>query len=156
MTVAENIGFGMKLAKAPKHEIEKKVHEVAQILQLEEQVEAMTLAHQIVVLRKGRIMQVGAPMELYRNPDNLFVAGFIGSPRINLVPVEQKGNMAVFPDGTSVVFSHDRPAANMGVRPEHFEVFSEPGQGTWKASIAAVERMGRKRICMSTEARTAG
>jgi ABC-type sugar transport system ATPase subunit len=52
-----------------------------------DQTEAMTLADQIVVLRKGRIEQVGAPLDLYRRPANLFVAGFIGTPRINLFPV---------------------------------------------------------------------
>jgi multiple sugar transport system ATP-binding protein len=210
MTVGENIGFGLKLAKMPKHEIEQKVHEVAQVLQLEDQldkkpkqlsggqrqrvaigraisrqpdaflfdeplsnldaslrvqmrleladlhrklkttmiyvthdqVEAMTLADQIVVLKKGRIMQVGSPMELYKKPDNMFVAGFIGSPKINIIPLEQKGNMVVFADGTSVVFAHENPAVCMGVRPEHFAVFSEPGKGFWKATIRAVERLG--------------
>ncbi len=51
-----------------------------------DQVEAMTLADKIVVLRAGRVEQVGAPLDLYRDPDNLFVAGFIGSPAMNLVP----------------------------------------------------------------------
>jgi lactose/L-arabinose transport system ATP-binding protein len=50
-----------------------------------DQVEAMTLADKIVVLRAGRIEQVGAPMELYRDPDNRFVAGFIGSPSMNFL-----------------------------------------------------------------------
>jgi len=54
-----------------------------------DQTEAMTLADQIVVLRKGRIEQVGAPLELYRKPANLFVAGFIGTPRINLFTVDR-------------------------------------------------------------------
>ena len=51
-----------------------------------DQVEAMTLADKIVVLRGGRVEQVGAPLDLYRDPDNLFVAGFIGSPAMNLLP----------------------------------------------------------------------
>ena len=61
-----------------------------------DQVEAMTLADKIVVLRKGRIEQVGAPLELYRNPDNRFVAGFIGSPAMNFVAgkVEKAGVIA--------------------------------------------------------------
>ena len=50
-----------------------------------DQVEAMTLADKIVVLRAGKIEQVGAPLELYANPDNLFVAGFIGSPKMNFL-----------------------------------------------------------------------
>ncbi len=209
MTVEQNIGFGLKLAKTPKDQIAKKVREVASVLQLEEhlkktpkqlsggqrqrvaigraisrepdaflfdeplsnldaalrvlmrlelaelhrrlkstmvyvthdQVEAMTLADQIVVLNKGGIMQTGTPMELYRHPANLFTAGFIGSPKINLVPVEQRGDQAVFPDNTAVRFSHGRAAARMGIRPEHFAV-SSPENGFWKASIRAVERLG--------------
>ena len=50
-----------------------------------DQVEAMTLADRIVVLNQGRVEQIGAPMDLYLRPDNLFVAGFIGSPKINLI-----------------------------------------------------------------------
>ncbi|HZH07986.1 MAG TPA: ATP-binding cassette domain-containing protein, partial [Lautropia sp.] len=53
-----------------------------------DQVEAMTLADRIVVLAQGRIEQIGSPLDLYERPDNLFVAGFIGSPKINLLPVE--------------------------------------------------------------------
>ena len=56
-----------------------------------DQVEAMTLADKIVVLRDGRVEQVGAPMELYNNPDNLFVAGFIGSPAMNFLPAADHG-----------------------------------------------------------------
>ena len=153
MTVAENMGFGLKMTGHPKAETDAKVAEAARILKLEQlltrkpkalsggqrqrvaigraivrgpevflfdeplsnldaelrvemrveiarlhreigatmiyvthdQVEAMTLADKIVVLRAGRIEQVGAPMELYRDPDNKFVAGFIGSPAMNFL-----------------------------------------------------------------------
>ena len=153
MTVAENMGFGLKMTGHPKEEVASKVKEASRILKLDEylsrkpkalsggqrqrvaigraivrgpqvflfdeplsnldaelrvemrveiarlhrelgatmiyvthdQVEAMTLADKIVVLRKGRIEQVGAPLELYQNPDNRFVAGFIGSPEINFL-----------------------------------------------------------------------
>ena len=64
-----------------------------------DQTEAMTLADQIVVLRKGRIEQVGGPMELYRRPRNLFVAGFIGTPRMNLFDVQ---SVAMHAGGTSL------------------------------------------------------
>ena len=62
-----------------------------------DQVEAMTMADKIVVLRDGRVEQVGAPLELYHNPVNQFVAGFIGSPRMNFLNakvVKQEGNNA--------------------------------------------------------------
>ena len=153
MTVAENMGFGLKMTGHPKAEIREKVGRAADILKLDDylhrkpkalsggqrqrvaigraivrgpevflfdeplsnldaelrvemrvelarlhreigatmiyvthdQVEAMTLADKIVVLRAGRVEQVGAPLDLYRDPDNLFVAGFIGSPAMNLL-----------------------------------------------------------------------
>ena len=59
---------------------------VTMIFVTHDQVEAMTLADRIVVLRKGVIEQVGTPLELYNKPANIFVAGFIGSPRMNLMP----------------------------------------------------------------------
>ena len=153
MTVAENMGFGLKMTGHPKAEIDRKVTEASRILKLDDyltrkpkalsggqrqrvaigraivrgpevflfdeplsnldaelrvemrveiarlhreigatmiyvthdQVEAMTLADKIVVLRKGRVEQVGAPLDLYHDPDNKFVAGFIGSPAMNFV-----------------------------------------------------------------------
>ncbi len=156
MSVAENMGFGLKMTGHPKAEIETKVAEAARILKLEpllarkpkalsggqrqrvaigraivrgpevflfdeplsnldaelrvemrveiarlhkeigatmiyvthDQVEAMTLADKIVVLRSGRVEQVGAPLDLYHNPDNRFVAGFIGSPAMNFVAAQ--------------------------------------------------------------------
>lgn len=69
-----------------------------------DQVEAMTLADKIVVLRGGRVEQVGAPLDLYRDPDNLFVAGFIGSPAMNLLPAEPvEGGLRVAALGGQVV-----------------------------------------------------
>ncbi|WP_102107320.1 ABC transporter ATP-binding protein [Oceaniglobus roseus] len=195
MTVAENMGFGLKMTGHPKAEIAEKVKEASRILKLDDylkrkpaalsggqrqrvaigraivrgpevflfdeplsnldaelrvemrveiarlhkeigatmiyvthdQVEAMTLADKIVVLRAGRVEQVGAPLELYRDPDNQFVAGFIGSPSMNFVAGTVKGGKVAVPslqgeyelpvtlpaDGTKVV---------MGVRPEHLEI----------------------------------
>src|SRR6202034_1492401 len=154
MTVRENMGFALKLAKTPQDEIDKKVNEAARILDLEQhlerkpanlsggqrqrvamgraivrnpsvflmdeplsnldaklrvqmrteisriqsrletttiyvthdQTEALTLGERIAVLRAGALQQVGAPMELYNRPNNLFVAGFIGSPAVNFLP----------------------------------------------------------------------
>jgi len=154
MTVADNIGFGLMIARVPKAQRQKKIAEAARVLRLEpylnrkpkelsggqrqrvaigraivkepqlflfdeplsnldaelrfktrleitklhqdlgatmiyvthDQVEAMTLADKIVVLRDGYIEQVGSPMALYLDPDNLFVAGFIGSPQMNFMP----------------------------------------------------------------------
>ena len=77
-----------------------------------DQVEAMTLADKIVVLRDGVIEQIGAPMELYNKPANEFVAGFIGSPRMNMVPVQTAIDAGW--KGAKIA-----EAVKMGVRPEH-------------------------------------
>jgi lactose/L-arabinose transport system ATP-binding protein len=93
-----------------------------------DQVEAMTLADKIVVLRAGHIEQVGAPLDLYRNPDNKFVAGFIGSPAMNFLDgVVRDGAVEVPALGRQVTVAVASLPANgtavtLGVRPEHLEV----------------------------------
>ena len=90
-----------------------------------DQIEAMTMADKIVVLNGGRIEQVGTPLELYRTPANLFVAGFIGSPKMNLV------------DG-AVAERFD--AATIGVRPEHLQLSTESGD--WPGTVGVAEHLG--------------
>ncbi len=90
-----------------------------------DQVEAMTMADTIVVLNGGRIEQVGTPLELYRTPANLFVAGFIGSPRMNLL------------DGAAAARFD---AATIGVRPEHLRLFAEGGD--WPGTVGVAEHLG--------------
>jgi multiple sugar transport system ATP-binding protein len=107
-----------------------------------DQVEAMTLADQIVVLDKGRVMQAGSPMDLYRKPANLFVAGFIGSPKINVLDVSQQNGGIEFADGSVAACSGNGKAVAAGVRPEHFAVVTEAEKGFWKATINALERLG--------------
>lgn len=68
-----------------------------------DQVEAMTMADRIVVMKDGIIQQIGSPMELYDNPKNKFVASFIGSPQMNFLPVEVKGNEAVLENGNKII-----------------------------------------------------
>ena len=92
-----------------------------------DQVEAMTLADKIVVLRKGVIEQVGAPMDLYRDPDNRFVAGFIGSPAMNFMSgtvesdaVEVPGMKARF--DLRVASAYDSQPVTAGMRAEHLDV----------------------------------
>ncbi|MBX3597633.1 MAG: ATP-binding cassette domain-containing protein [Rhizobiaceae bacterium] len=89
-----------------------------------DQVEAMTLADKIVVLNAGRIEQVGAPMELYNNPANTFVAGFIGSPKMNFIDGARLGDTA----------------KTIGVRPEHILV--DPNKGDWKGVVIHAEHLG--------------
>jgi len=90
-----------------------------------DQVEAMTMADKIVVLSNGHIEQVGSPLELYRNPKNLFVAGFIGSPKMNFLSGGHAGK-------------HD--AHTIGIRPEHFSVSNESGE--WKGVVGVSEHLG--------------
>jgi lactose/L-arabinose transport system ATP-binding protein len=195
MTVAENMGFGLKMTGHPKAEIDRKVAEAARILKLEpllerkpkalsggqrqrvaigraivrgpevflfdeplsnldaelrvemrveiarlhreigatmiyvthDQVEAMTLADKIVVLRSGRIEQVGKPLDLYNDPDNKFVAGFIGSPAMNFVSgVAEAGAVSAKGLAAPVATGVGLPAAGaevtVGLRPQHLKI----------------------------------
>ena len=221
MTVRQNMGFALSLAKVPKQQIAKRVEEAAEILDLTEQldrkpanlsggqrqrvamgraivrqpavflmdeplsnldaklrvqmrtevsrlqqrletttvyvthdqVEAMTLGDRVAVMRAGVIQQVGPPQELYEEPVNLFVAGFIGSPAMNFVPARIDGNTIVLPmveaplpedlrarvDGTQELIA--------GIRPEHFEDASLVGDArdhgaVFTTRIDVVEWMG--------------
>jgi len=92
-----------------------------------DQVEAMTLADKIVVLRMGRVEQVGAPLELYRDPDNKFVAGFIGSPSMNFLDgTVESGAISVPALGMHitppVAMPTDGTQVSVGMRPEHLEI----------------------------------
>jgi multiple sugar transport system ATP-binding protein len=89
-----------------------------------DQVEAMTLADKIVVLNAGRIEQVGAPMELYNSPANVFVAGFIGSPKMNFIEGARLGESV----------------KTIGVRPEHLTVDAK--KGAWKGTVIHAEHLG--------------
>jgi multiple sugar transport system ATP-binding protein len=90
-----------------------------------DQVEAMTLADKIVVMNAGRIEQIGSPMELYNNPANTFVAGFIGSPQMNFLPATAIGVTG---------------AKTVGVRPEHLSVSAE--RGDWAGKVVHQEHLG--------------
>jgi multiple sugar transport system ATP-binding protein len=219
MSVADNMGFSLRLARVPKEERNQKVREAARILQLEpllerkpkqlsggqrqrvaigraivrnpkvflfdeplsnldaalrvqmrveltrlhdelkatmiyvthDQVEAMTLADKIVVLQGGVIEQVGSPMELFHHPRNLFVAGFIGSPKMNLlqtsVQAARDGAVRVgVPGGGEVEITVEsghpiRQGAvlTLGIRPEHITL---SGDGAIRGEVLVVERLG--------------
>ena len=218
MTVAQNMGFALRLARVPRAERDRKVADAARILQLEpylqrrprdlsggqrqrvaigraivrnprvflfdeplsnldaalrgqmrielarlheelaatmiyvthDQVEAMTMADKIVVLQAGRVEQAGTPLELYHHPANLFVAGFIGSPRMNLLPVrvggaEARGIVVDLPGGARVAVPAEPGAARpgdaltLGIRPESLR--PDP-QGALEGTVRLVERLG--------------
>jgi multiple sugar transport system ATP-binding protein len=223
MTVRENMGFALKLAKVNKSEIDKKVAEAAEILELgahldrkpanlsggqrqrvamgraivrdpkaflmdeplsnldaklrvqmrtevariqqrlgtttvyvtHDQTEALTLGDRVAVMRSGVLQQVGAPMELYNEPVNLFVAGFIGSPAMNFMPATVEGDTVKLPFGDVRLPSelHDRVRDAhgrqliAGIRPEHFEDAKLTGEArergtTFKANVEVLESLG--------------
>jgi multiple sugar transport system ATP-binding protein len=116
-----------------------------------DQTEAMTLGDRVAVMRSGVLQQVGTPMELYNNPANLFVAGFIGSPSMNFVPAEVNGDRVRLPFGevpaNRSITSAGTARLIAGIRPEHFEdaalLGDERGRGlTFRANIDVVESMG--------------
>jgi len=110
-----------------------------------DQIEAMTMADRIVVMRDGVIEQIGTPLELYNYPTNKFVAGFIGAPQMNFI------NAKKMPDGLTIVNNHHIKSVYnndnqnseliLGIRPEHIEVSLE-GEGDLKAIIDNFEQLG--------------
>ncbi len=131
----------------------KKLHRrlgVTMIFVTHDQTEAMTLADRIVVLRSGTIEQVGTPLELYNHPANLFVAGFIGSPRMNFIA----GDLTTSADGAmqfrgkggleftlETAARHTGPGITIGVRPEHLSIV-EPSAGTLVGEVQIAEHLG--------------
>jgi multiple sugar transport system ATP-binding protein len=220
MTVRENMGFALKLAKTPQNEIDSKVNEAAKILDLEQhldrkpanlsggqrqrvamgraivrdpkaflmdeplsnldaklrvqmraevsrlqdrlgtttvyvthdQVEAMTLGDRVAVMRAGVLQQVDTPKELYDNPVNIFVAGFIGSPSMNFFPATLEGDRLKLPFVSVPLQGRLREAAQQasgdliaGVRPENFydpAIENVTGGTTFDAPVVLVESMG--------------
>jgi multiple sugar transport system ATP-binding protein len=93
-----------------------------------DQVEAMTMADKIVVMNAGRVEQTGSPLDLYDNPQNLFVAGFIGSPAMNFLPGKLNGGSVAVGQGIEFPVKTTLPAGReviVGVRPEHFSVSND-------------------------------
>lgn len=219
MTVRENMGFGLKIAKVAQKEIDAKVDAAAKTLQIEhllkrrpkdlsggqrqrvaigraivraprmflfdeplsnldaalrvemrielakiksqlnttvvyvthDQVEAMTLADKIVVLRDGHIEQAGRPLELYARPANQFVAGFIGSPKMNFISTQVRSHTAgelhlSLPDDSVLRLPCQQMVAAgtplvLGVRPEHLHVTTGSGSGL-QGEVVVAERLG--------------
>jgi multiple sugar transport system ATP-binding protein len=218
MTVAENMGFALKLAGLPKAEIRAKVAEAARILDLtdyldrrpralsggqrqrvamgraivrepqvflmdeplsnldaklrvstrtqiaalqrrlgtttlyvtHDQVEALTMGDRVAVLKDGLLQQVGTPKALYDRPDNVFVAGFIGSPAINLLPATAAGGelrlgearARLTRDQAAAVVETGAPLITLGIRPEHFRLLPADAQGGLLVTVDVVENLG--------------
>ena len=119
-----------------------------------DQIEAMTLADRIVVLRAGRIEQVGTPLDLYNRPANLFVAGFIGAPRMNFLPAKigsaRDGKSTIELDGagsleTEAVAAGRGDDLTLGLRPHHIRLVGA-GEGDASAAVTLVEALGSETI----------
>ncbi|MBP9184832.1 MAG: sn-glycerol-3-phosphate ABC transporter ATP-binding protein UgpC [Fuscovulum sp.] len=220
MTVAENIGFGLKMTGHDRAEIAKRTSAAAKMLQLDklldrkpgqlsggqrqrvaigraivrnpdvflfdeplsnldaalrvqmrgeisrlhqdlgatmiyvthDQVEAMTMADKIVVLSAGHIEQVGSPLELYHRPKNLFVAGFIGSPKMNFLEVQARpangGAEVTLPGGATLTLQGNIAAAGkmtLGLRPEHASATGE-GEAVLDATVKLAEHLGSETL----------
>jgi len=117
-----------------------------------DQTEAMTLADDIVVLDEGIVSQKGSPMELYSNPSNLFVGGFIGSPKMNFIDskilssTNNSTEIDIF--GTSKITipktssnSSNGDSVTLGIRPEHLLV-NQDGDSSWESKVFVVEKLG--------------
>jgi multiple sugar transport system ATP-binding protein len=217
MSVRQNLGYGLKVRRAPKAEIRRRVDEVADLLGLtdllerrpaqlsggqrqrvamgraivrqplaflmdeplsnldaklrvgmraslaqlhqrlgvttvyvtHDQVEAMTLGQRVAVMRDGKVLQVDEPQRLYKEPQDLFVAGFIGSPAMNLVEARIADGEAVFGEHRVPLSRHRVPADGarlvvLGIRPESFEdaAFSSSGLPTLDVRVAVLEELG--------------
>ena len=117
-----------------------------------DQTEAMTLANDIVVLDEGIVSQKGSPMDLYNDPNNLFVGGFIGSPKMNFIStkitskssdkteVDLMGSAKISIPKTSASAS-EGDAVQLGIRPEHL-IVNQDGDGSWESKVFVVEKLG--------------
>ncbi len=111
-----------------------------------DQIEAMTMADQIVVMHDGRIEQTGSPLELYDRPANRFVAGFIGSPAMNFIDGTQKDGALVAANGARLPVAaaqaaNDGRALVYGIRPEHLDLV-EGGNDGFEAEVVVIEPTG--------------
>ena len=129
-------------------EVAKLHHDLAatMIYVTHDQVEAMTLADRIVVLRAGRVEQIGRPADLYSDPANIFVAGFIGSPRMNLLPAMVEADGAISINGVHwrPAFSQNLPAGTaitLGIRPEHLDSI-DANAVRFPVTVELVENLG--------------
>ena len=122
-----------------------------------DQVEAMTLADKIVVLKDGEVQQIGAPMDLYHHPINLFVAGFLGAPSMNFLDVEvqkvDNGSVTVANEALDpVVLRPPRGTfqpgqmAKLGVRPQYLRPTSNPIDGMLHGTVQLTERLGSETV----------
>ena len=111
-----------------------------------DQVEAMTMADRIVVLNAGRIEQIGTPLELYHQPQTRFVAGFLGAPAMNFLPVTVDGDAIRLPGGAALARGEQgerrEGAAELGVRPERIRVVANAAEAHLRGTVSVLEPLG--------------
>jgi ABC-type sugar transport system ATPase subunit len=119
-----------------------------------DQTEAMTLGERIACLHAGKLQQVGTPLELYRNPANLFVAGFIGTPQMNLLPCTIEDDYILLgsdmklpftPDLASTMSLSKKEVRTMGVRPESF-VLCPASETSFRVRVEIIEHLGAENL----------
>ncbi len=129
----------------------KKLHQQLKITTVyvtHDQAEALSLSDRIAVVNQGRIEQCGTPLEIYNHPANLFVAGFIGSPPMNLIPAEVTGKspLEINCNGVMITPKMDRPPTNdkiiLGIRPEAIQVSENPSAGNLEGEVTLIEPAG--------------
>ena len=139
-----------KLRAQTRLEIQK-LHDELHVTSLfvtHDQVEAMTLAQRMIVMNAGRMEQIGTPDEVYHRPATTFVAGFIGSPPMNLVRGQAEGS-GFLAGGQLLPLPGPAPRAGelvLGVRPEHMELSSDPAAAGWPFRVQALEMLGAERL----------
>jgi multiple sugar transport system ATP-binding protein len=111
-----------------------------------DQVEAMTMANKIVVLRAGIIEQAGTPLELYNDPNNLFVAGFIGSPKMNLIDATLEGDDLLVAGVPVQLGRSPAGAVKLGIRPEHMSLSPDAGIRLAELQVDLVENLGGQTV----------
>jgi sn-glycerol 3-phosphate transport system ATP-binding protein len=138
-----------KLRAQTRLEIQKLHHElgVTSLFVTHDQVEAMTLAQRMIVMNGGRIEQIGTPEQVYGTPASTFVAGFIGSPPMNLIQGQAEGSQFTI-GGLTLPLPQPAPRAGtltLGVRPEHAS-FGDASATSWPLKVALLEMLGAERL----------
>jgi ABC-type sugar transport system ATPase subunit len=129
--------------------LHERMSDTTMIYVTHDQVEAMTLADRIVVLRDGRVEQVGAPMELYLKPATRFVAEFIGTPAMNILPATVTEDGKVQPQGgtpVALAAPPHRGELSLGVRPEDLTIAQNSAPALYEGRISLVERLGEAQL----------
>ncbi|MCS0503997.1 ABC transporter ATP-binding protein [Ancylobacter mangrovi] len=129
--------------------LHERMPETTMVYVTHDQIEAMTLADRIVVLRAGRVEQVGAPMDLYLKPATRFVAEFIGTPAMNILPAEVTAEGGLRPKGGAALPLRAPAKAEglgLGVRPEDLHIAEEGEPALYEGRVTLVERLGESQL----------